>query len=94
MPQSYKLKVQETYIGVFNYPCALAVKKKDEYSTRVEFIWDSGSDAHVVNDMSYYSSFKEQITIFDTVDGGKPVSALGNGDVVVRYNESCAISLP
>ncbi|GEQ68360.1 hypothetical protein JCM33374_g2028 [Metschnikowia sp. JCM 33374] len=68
-------------------PKSVPNNKKDEYSTRVEFIWDSGSDAHVVNDMSYYSSFKEQITIFDTVDGGKPVSALGNGDVVVRFGD-------
>lgn len=61
-------------------------KNNEEYIAFVKFIWDLGSEAHVVNDMSYYWNFREVLTAFETVNGKKaPVYSLGYGDVIVKY---------
>ncbi|GEQ66599.1 hypothetical protein JCM33374_g262 [Metschnikowia sp. JCM 33374] len=63
--------------------------KRDAYSIFVSFIWDSGSDAHVVNDMSYFWNFREVRTAFETVNGkSQPAYSLGYGDMRVRYGKA------
>ncbi|KAM9888751.1 hypothetical protein OXX79_012654, partial [Metschnikowia pulcherrima] len=55
-------------------------KKLENYLAIVKFIYDSGSDAHVVNDMSYFHNFCEKQTAFETVNGQHdPVFSLGYG---------------